>query len=630
MLDRWLGGSQAPDAAVRKAYRDPLPFQCWKRLLPGATEPALDRAIVRSSAGLAIRLGRSESQGEGGLAAQTPIKVHARDDDGGLAAGAGRALEAALAARAPGVHASTPMVRQLALQVSRELAMDTEAQTQLDLAVRVRDVGMLALPDSVVLATAPLSPADWELVNQHPAIGAQLIADLPAVAFAAPVVRSHHERWDGGGYPDGLAGDAIPLLSRVIATCDAFVSMASDRPHRRGSDAETALEQVYQERGAQFDPAVVDALGAVLRGRGAPPTPARAERAELAELASRPSPRRGRDRPSSALASAIEGLDLVPAFAPALERVLAATASDGATGGELVAAIESDIGLTVAILRRAQDVASRKPIANIADAVAALSHAEIADAIKALPRTEFPWRTSRSEVLMHHSRVHALAVTRAAGRIATEVGVVQRDDILVAALLHDIGKLVLAQAHGEYTDLIDARTATPEKRVQHEQRALGTDHAGVGGLMLRRWGLPDQLVGAVAAHHTSDAEGAVATYVRLADMIAHHAQGETIDRSRMLELCGVCGLSANQLRDVLFDLPHSGGSERRRAEPSPLSARETTVLRILAQGKVYKVIAGELGLSPSTVRSHLHKAYEKLGVGDRAQAVLRATEMGWI
>ena len=84
------------------------------------------------------------------------------------------------------------------------------------------------------------------------------------------------------------------------------------------------------------------------------------------------------------------------------------------------------------------------------------------------------------------------------------------------------------------------------------------------------------------------------------------------------------------LRDVLFDLPHAGGSQRRRAEQSPLSDRETAVLRILADGKVYKVIAAELGVSISTVRTHLHNVYTKLGVDDRAQAVLRATELGWI
>ena len=548
-------------------------------------------------------------------------------DHAGTAEAAALALEAALAVRAPGIHSSTPMVRQLALKVSRYLELDPDAERQLDLSVRVRDIGMIALPDSVALATTSLSPADWELVNRHPVIGAQLIEDLPFVAFAAPIVRSHHERWDGGGYPDGLAGSAIPLLSRVIATCDAFVSMASDRPHRRGMGAETALEHVYQERGAQFDPAIVDALVAVLRRTTAPPAAPQVPEPEAQSRNSRP---RGTGGKRSALAAAIEELDRIPAFAPACERVLAATAADARMGSEIVAAVESDTGLTVAILRRAQAVSARKPIANVAEAVAALSPAEIADAIKALPRAEFPGRSSQLEMLMHHCRVHALAVTRAADRIAHEVHAVGRDDILVAALLHDVGKLVLGRAHPDYAEQIDVRKLTPEKRVQQEQRSLGADHATLGGLMLNRWGLPDRLASAVTAHHSSDAENHVATYVRLADMIAHHAQGEAVDRSKMLGLCRICGLSATQLRDVLFDLPHSGGSERRRAEPSPLSARETTVLRILGQGKVYKVIAQELGLSTSTVRSHLHKTYEKLGVGDRAQAVLLATEMGWI
>jgi putative nucleotidyltransferase with HDIG domain len=553
--------------------------------------------------------------------------------DADRAESAGAALEAALAARAPGVHASTPMVRQLALQVGRELDLDAVAKAQLDLAVRIRDVGMIALPDSVALATTALSPADWELVNQHPVIGAELIEGLPVVAFAAPLVRSHHERWDGGGYPDGLTGDQIPLLSRVMATCDAFVSMASDRPHRRGMGAEIALEQVVQGRGTQFDPAIVDALIAVLRGTGASPAagePAGSEGASSREAGPSPTSSRHHGSRDSSLTDAIEELDDVPVFAPAYERVLAATASDGSTGSELVAGIESDTGLTIAILRRAQAVKGRHPIANVADAVAALSSGEIAGAIEALPRADFPWRTSRVEVLMHQLRVHALAVTRAADRIARETNVIARDDILVTALLHDVGKLVLGRAHPDYAGVIDPRTASPEARVHLEQRDLGANHAALGGLMLHRWGLPDVLVTAVAAHHSSEAEHDVATYVRLADMIAHHAQGDTVDRPKMLSLCAICGLSANQLRDVLFDLPHSAGSERRRAEPSPLSARETTVLRILAQGKVYKVIAEELGLSPSTVRSHLHKAYDKLGVPDRAQAVLRATEMGWI
>jgi putative nucleotidyltransferase with HDIG domain len=330
------------------------------------------------------------------------------------------------------------------------------------------------------------------------------------------------------------------------------------------------------------------------------------------------------------LAGVIADFDLVPAFAPALERVLAAISTTGSSGGELVAAIESDTGLTVAVLRRAQTVAARRPIANVPDAIAALSLDEIEQAIKAVPRAEFPWRTSPLEVLLHRSRVHAQGVMRAADRIARELGLAERDDVLVAALLHDVGKLVLERAHPDHAQLINARTSNPEKRIREERRAFRMDHASLGGLLLGRWGLPDRLADTVAKHHSSEDKNEVATHVSLADMVAHHGQGDAVDRGKMLRLCHMCGLSVNSLRDVLFDLPHSGGSQRRRSEPSPLSPRQTEVLRIFAEGKASKTIALELGISSSTARSHLQSTYDKLGVDDRMHAVLRATEMGWI
>jgi DNA-binding NarL/FixJ family response regulator len=107
-------------------------------------------------------------------------------------------------------------------------------------------------------------------------------------------------------------------------------------------------------------------------------------------------------------------------------------------------------------------------------------------------------------------------------------------------------------------------------------------------------------------------------------------RGAVVDRNVMLRLAAASGLPVSSLRDVLFDLPHSGGSKRRRAEESPLSARETAVLRLLAEGSRYAQIAHELNLSISTVRSHSHNVYAKLQVADRAQAVLRATEQAWI
>jgi putative nucleotidyltransferase with HDIG domain len=544
-------------------------------------------------------------------------------DEDGVAASVAAALEASLRARAPGVHASTPLVRQLAVRVGHELSLDAQTLALIDVSARIRDVGMIALPDSAVLAIKPLSPSDWALVNRHPLLGEQLVEQLNSVASAAGIVRAHHERWDGAGYPDGLSGDAIPLLARIIATCDAFVAIASDRPHRKGMGTEAALALVVNERGSQFDPVTVDALTASV---AAGVTPRR--RVTGNGNGARSESRRGGARALD-LKSAIAEFDVVPALAPAHEQVLVAVAGEHTLGGELVAAVEKDTGLTIAVLRRAQALNGRRPIANVADAVAALGPSGVREAVSSLPRTEFPWRTSALQVLMHQSLLHAQAVARAADRIAREITLPERDDVLAAALLHDIGKLVLSRAAPEYPDPADPMS-TPEQRVRREQRTWGFDHASLGGLLLRKWELPQQLTNAVATHHSAESDNDIAAYVRLADMVAHHAQGEPVDGAKMLELAHLCGLSATALREILFDLPYSGGSHRRRAQRSPLSPRQTTIVGLLAEGKHYKEIALELGLAVSTVRTHLHDVYTKLGVTDRAQAVLRAVEMGWL
>jgi DNA-binding NarL/FixJ family response regulator len=163
-----------------------------------------------------------------------------------------------------------------------------------------------------------------------------------------------------------------------------------------------------------------------------------------------------------------------------------------------------------------------------------------------------------------------------------------------------------------------------------ERRELGVDHALVGGVLARRWNLPKTIASVIERHHSDEMTDETAL-VRLADMLAHYSLGTTISPAEMLKVGRGIGVTPNQLRAVMYDMPLSGSSTGpRRIDPCPMSARELEVVRRLAQGMVYKQIAGELGLSTSTIRTHLHNIYGKLGARDRAQAVLIATERGWI
>src|SRR5436309_916600 len=134
---------------------------------------------------------------------------------------------------------------------------------------------------------------------------------------------------------------------------------------------------------------------------------------------------------------------------------------------------------------------------------------------------------------------------------------------------------------------------------------------------------------AIEDHHADGVTGEAAL-VRLADMLAHYAQGQAVAPDQLLAVARRVGLGPQDLREVLFDLPGPPPDRKRSITPCPLSGRELEVLKRLAEGKVYKQIALELGLSTSTVRTHLHNVYGKLGAVDRAQAVLIASERGWL
>jgi DNA-binding CsgD family transcriptional regulator len=188
---------------------------------------------------------------------------------------------------------------------------------------------------------------------------------------------------------------------------------------------------------------------------------------------------------------------------------------------------------------------------------------------------------------------------------------------------------VLVQAYPGYPAQVHKNARTPEQRVHAERRELGIDHALVGGVMARRWGLPQGLAAAIEHHHGEDATGE-AGLVRLADMLAHYAQGQAVAPDQLLATARQVGLGPQDLREVLYELPGPPADRRRATTPCPLSTRELEVLRRLAEGKVYKQIALELNLSTSTVRTHLHNVYGKLGAVDRAQAVLIASERAWL
>jgi putative nucleotidyltransferase with HDIG domain len=334
--------------------------------------------------------------------------------------------------------------------------------------------------------------------------------------------------------------------------------------------------------------------------------------------------------PGSRLAEAFEAVERYPVLVESRERVIAAATAENVHIGDIVEAVESDVALAIGVLRHAnRGGLVSGGVAGIPAALEALKPAGVLAIAGTAPSFDFFESNGGWELKPERFRVHALAVQRAADRVGRAVGWVERDELAVAALLHDVGRLVISRLHPGYKVYFDAISRTPEQRLREEREQLGIDHALVGGVLARRWNLPQRIAVAIERHHADEAEG-LAAMVATADMVAHYCQGEAIAPERLRAAAERCGLSPEGLREILYELPLPTQDASRISEPCPLSGRELDVLRHLSEGMVYKQIATEMHLSVSTIRTHLHNVYGKIGAVDRAQAVLLARDRGWI
>jgi len=155
-------------------------------------------------------------------------------------------------------------VAVLALKVGLQLGISRKAREDVVLAAHLHDIGKLVIPDCILDKTEPLDDEEWAAMREHTLLGERILAAAPGLRGVAALVRSSHERWDGGGYPDGLAAWSIPLGARIVMVCDAYDAMTSDRPYAVARSPEGALAELRADAGTQFDRGVVEALGAVV------------------------------------------------------------------------------------------------------------------------------------------------------------------------------------------------------------------------------------------------------------------------------------------------------------------------------------------------------------------------------
>ena len=174
-----------------------------------------------------------------------------------------QALSNAVEARDAYTGKHAERVTAYGLALAQSTGLDTDFAPEIEFGFLLHDVGKVAVPDAILFKPEALDEAEFALIAQHPVIGSDILRDVEFLGEGKLVVRHHHERWDGSGYPDRLAGEDIPLAARVFAVADALDALTSDRPYRRGTRFSRAREEIRAQAGSQFDPAVVDALDSI-------------------------------------------------------------------------------------------------------------------------------------------------------------------------------------------------------------------------------------------------------------------------------------------------------------------------------------------------------------------------------
>ena len=178
-----------------------------------------------------------------------------------------RSLAGAIDAKDPYTRGHSDRVAALAVEIGRELGLPAGELRSLEHAGLLHDIGKIGVPEQVLQKQAQLDPAETALMRQHPAIGAEIVTGVQFLRGAVPAIRSHHERWEGGGYPDGIAGEAIPRVARIINAADTWDACSSDRPYQRKMTHEEVLGILGGLRSRQIDPEVHDALVRVVSRR---------------------------------------------------------------------------------------------------------------------------------------------------------------------------------------------------------------------------------------------------------------------------------------------------------------------------------------------------------------------------
>lgn len=365
------------------------------------------------------------------------------------------------------------------------------------------DIGMVYIPMEVIHKPDKLTPEEMELVKEHPKIAEKILHHISLFKNILPIIRHHHEAYDGGGYPDGLSGEQIPIGARVLAIADSYDAMTSERPHRAALNQADALEQLRQRAGKTFDQRLVEEFNRFITSREESP-PAKTESAPKSEE----SAKREENIISGAVRDVVEAFEKgrieLPVFPVVIQKVREVIKTPDCALDDVARFIEQDQVLTLRLLSVANSAqyGGLGKIQTVKQAVTRIGIKETQSIISAIAmKSIFVTDDVQVKNIMEKLWAHTLATASLASAIGRRSKEKDLDMLFTLGLTHDVGKVLLLSA---LSMIFSKKGKAQQLNVEDALHSIQGIHASFGGALLQRWGFPETMINAVAAHETPE------------------------------------------------------------------------------------------------------------------------------
>lgn len=412
---------------------------------------------------------------------------------------------------------------------SRVLKLSEQAEVEkIYFAALLHDIGMVYTPLEILQKPGKLNEEEVAEMRRHPVLAENILSNLTILREILPMIRHHHEAFDGSGYPDGLRGASIPLGARIIAIADTYDALTSVRPHRPALDSDPALDMIMEKAGAQYDRSLVNRFARYIRKgdmsiRGRKPEEEKKEK-DLGDYI------------GDVMENFKKGKVELPVLPQVVHDVQTVMRQPSSSSEDLAKVIEKDAVISVRLIAVANSPYYRgiEQITSVRTAIGRLGLKETQNLITAIANKNlYETKNARFRRLMETLWVHSLAVGYFSVSLAREFGASDEQRYFFMGIVHDIGKVVLLKA---LSDTIPAKSRFETPQIK---KAVEEIHAGFAGSLLKRWGFSKEFIQAVMQHEarevTEETEKG-ALVLNLANHMAYAAGFKIFEEDKAFDL----------------------------------------------------------------------------------------------